>query len=190
MSGIRNAIEKLGFSKSNSLFYSNAMEAMNNRQICKLLKELDATAIYVVDEKPFILFLEVVEKKLSDQLVKKIWNAQIPLAIISLENRIEVYNGCSIDDNKKLVPLAEIDPASMGSTTPFSYWRISDPAFWQGYEREMSEPKLDAVMLENIREATQLLKKTPCAPFAVKIILRLIFIRYLIVLLTTLYGRK
>jgi len=180
MSDIRNAIEALGYSNSKSLFYADTVGVKNNRQIFKLFDELGAAAIYTVNGNPFILFLEAADKNISDQLVRKIWNAQIPLAMICFENRIEVYNGCSIDRNNDLIPLTELDPASMGLTSDFSFWRIADPAFWQGFEHEMSAPKLDALMLENIREATQLLRGKPCAHFAVKIILRLIFIRYLI----------
>jgi len=175
MPNVKSIIEALGYSNSSTLYYSGSREVKENRFIQKLFKELDPIAIYMTDNKPFIVFCETTEKNISKQLIKKIWNAQIPLVIISFDNRVEVYNGCSINSNKELVLLEKVNESSS-----FSFWNISNAAFWQNYEQKLSAPKLDEVMLDNIKYATYELKKTECAPFAVKIILRLIFIRYLI----------
>jgi hypothetical protein len=130
MSGIKDVIVALGYSNSSSLLYFNTVGIESNRRICKLFEELDATAIYTVNGTPFILFFETDEKYISDQMVKKIWNAQIPLAVISLENRIEVYNGCSIDNKNNLIILEDIDIVTLGQTSPFSLLRITDPIFF------------------------------------------------------------
>jgi hypothetical protein len=173
-------IESLGYSNSSMLYYSDSIEAQNNRSIRKLFKELEPIAIYLADRRPFIVFCESAAKNISQQLMKKIWNAQIPVLIIGFDNRIEVYNGCSLDSNKELILLETVDNNSINENALFSFWNISSAAFWEKYEQKLSVPKLDEVMLNNIKEATHQLKETSCAPFAVKIILRLIFIRYLI----------
>jgi hypothetical protein len=180
MSRMKNVIDVLGYSNSGALYYSDSSDIKGNRSIQKLFRELAPMAIYLADNKPFIVFFESTEKSITTHLIKKVWNAQIPLLIISFDNRIEVYNGCSIDANKKLILLEVIDSTLVNETSSFSFWNISNATFWQEYEQKLSAPKLDELMLDNIRDATHQLKETKCAPFAVKIILRLIFIRYLI----------
>lgn len=100
--------------------------------------------------------------------------------IISFENRIEIYNGCSIDENNKLILLEKLNLDQLTEASLFSYWNISSASFWTQYEKKFTAPKLDAIMLDNIKEATNQLKTSRCAPFAVRLVLRLIFIRYLI----------
>jgi len=180
MSTIEKVIDALGYSGSKTLCYADSSDIKNNRFLKKLFEELNPKAIYLADDKPFIVFSESADGHLSRDLIKKVWNAQVPLLIVSFQNRIEIYNGCSIDKDEKLVLLETIGNASIDENTPFSFWSITNAIFWEKYEQELSAPKLDTVMLDNIKEATQQLKKTRCAPFAVKIILRLIFIRYLI----------
>ena len=180
MFSIKNVINALGYSNSSTLYYADSSEIKGNRSLQKLFRELTPEAIYLADNKPFIVFCESTDKSISRDLIKKVWNAQVPLLIISFENRIEIYNGCSIDNNKELILLDTINDPSVNENTSFSFWNITDAAFWKDYEQKLSAPKLDTVMLDNIRDATQQLKGTKCSPFAVKIILRLIFIRYLI----------
>lgn len=179
MVGIRAVIDAMGYSRSNSLLYRENADTVKNRHIQKLFRELNPDAIYTADDKPFVIFYESAEKCIPDLLVKRVWNAQIPLMIISFDNRIEVYNGCSIDDGM-LILLEEIDVSQVTLDSPFSFWNIANSDFWKNYDQKMSAPKLDSVMLSNIREAAVQLRDKPCAPFAVKLILRLIFIRYLI----------
>lgn len=180
MSTIKNIIDALGYSCSNMLYHVDSNEIKGNRSLQKLFKELTSQAIYLADNKPFIVFVESTDKIISPNLIKKVWNAQIPLLIVGFENRIEIYNGCSINKNKELILLEIIENTSVNENTSFSFWNITNAAFWKDYQQKLSTPKLDTVMLDNIKDATQQLKKTKCAPFAVKIILRLIFIRYLI----------
>lgn len=177
---MKNIIDTLGYSSLDSLYYSNSSEVKDNRFVQKLFNELAPIAIYVANNKPFIIFFESTEKSINSDLVKKVWNAQIPLLMISFDNRIEVYNGCSIDENEKLILLEKIDDLLINESSLFSFWNISNPKFWKEYEKKLTVPKLDEVMLDNIKDATHQLRETKCAPFAVKIILRLIFIRYLI----------
>lgn len=180
MSTIKNVMDALGYSNSKTLYYADSNDVKDNRSLKKLFEELTPQAIYLADNKPFIVFFESTDKNVSPSLIKKVWNAQVPLLIISFENRIEIYNGCSIDKNKELILLDAIENSTVNENASFSFWNITDAAFWKEYEQKLSTPKLDTVMLDNIRDATQQLKETKCAPFAVKIILRLIFIRYLI----------
>ena len=97
MSTIRSIIEALGFSHSNSLYYNSDTLAdtfKSNYSTYKIIKELNPIAFYCVNKNPFIVFFESSEKQVPAALVKRVWNAQIPVMIISFENHIEIYNGC------------------------------------------------------------------------------------------------
>jgi len=183
MSKIRSIIEALGFSHSNSLYYNSddlADTFKCNYSTYKIIKELNPIAFYCVNRMPFIVFFESSEKQVPAALIKRVWNAQIPIMIICFENRIEIYNGCSIDEKNKLILLEKLDLDQLAEASLFSYWNISSASFWTRYEKKLTAPKLDTIMLDNIKDATNHLKKAECAPFAVRLVLRLIFIRYLI----------
>ena len=62
----------------------------------------------------------------------------------------------------------------------FSYWNINTKSFWTKYEEVYKNKKLNELMLENIRYITDKLKKEYHIEFATKLILRVIFIRFLI----------
>lgn len=181
---IHNIIKALGYSNSKNLYYNNKNKTKtlsSNYSSQKIIAKLDPTAYYCVDDKPFILFFECLENNISADLNKKIWNAQIPLVMIAFENRIEIFNGCSLNKDNELILLETVvEINQISHTSSFSYWNLSDTSFWNVYSQKLKEPKLDAVMLENIKDVTNKLRQSSCAPFAVQLVLRLIFIRYLI----------
>lgn len=184
MTAINNIIKALGYSNSKNLYYHNKNQTntrYSNYSSQKIIDALDPVAYYCVEDKPFVLFFECRENNISADLNKKIWNAQIPLVIIVFENRIEIFNGCSLNKDKELILLETIDEIKqISEKSSFSYWNLSDASFWNKYASKLTEPKLDTVMLENIKEVTNKLKQSACEPFAVQLVLRLIFIRYLI----------
>lgn len=183
MSAIDNIIKALGYLNSPNLYYNNTQgNQLNcNYSLQKTIEALNPTAYYCVDDKPFVMFFECYEKNISKELNKKIWNAQIPLVIIVFENRIEIINGRSLNKDNELFLLETIEEIDqVDGMSLFSYWNLSNSSFWERYTPKLAEPKLDTVMLENIKDVTNKLKQSACAPFAVQLVLRLIFIRYLI----------
>ena len=180
---IKTIIESLGYSDSNDFYYGETISENLNEKIPsgnKILYELNPVAYYLIKDKPFILFFECYEKQISKELIKKIWNAQIPLAIVVFENRVEIFNGCALE-KESLVLLESIkNIEAINKDTPFSYWKVSDASFWKNYIKKLSKAKLDSILLENIKVATNKIKESACEPFAVKLVLRLLFIRFLI----------
>ena len=140
MSGMRSVIDALGYSGSGMLYYPDSSSIADNYSIQKIFSELAPTAIYVADNKPFIVFIEYKEQDITASLIKKVWNAQIPLLIVSFDNRIEVYNGCSIDEKQKLILLENIDKTLINEDSLFSFWNISNAAFWKEYQQKLSAP--------------------------------------------------
>ncbi|HHU55132.1 MAG TPA: N-6 DNA methylase, partial [Acholeplasmataceae bacterium] len=188
MSTIDNIIKVLGYDQSEFLFYRNdflSKRENNNLSLhaYRVIRELNPYAVYCVENKPFVLFFEYEynSREYLKTLFKKIWNAQIPVVIISFEGHIGIYNGCSLNtEDHELLHVESVSNEFLSDTSIFSFWNISSPRFWHIYAKKFSTPTLDTVMLNNIKYITNVLKRSPCAPFAVQIILRLIFIRFLI----------
>lgn len=148
----------------------------------KILEELSPYAVYMVDDEPFVLFYEELSDKVAQkQLYKKIWNAQIPVAIVCDPGTVRIYNGCSIDKEKSLLVEVECIPVNeINEHSPFSYWEITSQDMWVNCAPKFSGEKLNDCLLRNLSDITEKLKKEYKIQFATKLVLRLIFIRYLI----------
>jgi hypothetical protein len=184
---IENIIASLGYNESEFLVYRSQLNVINNGkanpsyQTYRVLKDLNPYAVYFVDSKPFVLFFESYGKNDIKHLYKKIWNSQIPVIIFSFDDHIEIYNGCYLNqENNELGLVENVDEKSINKTSNFSYWNITSNNFWKQYTERFSAPTIDELMLSNIKYVTNVLRETTCKPFAVQIILRLIFIRFLI----------
>lgn len=180
---VESLIEKLGFYGSENLIYNdNFLNSSISKHDIRTIQEINPFAIYLVDNKPFILFIN---SSFFDTHLKeisgKIWNAQIPVAFLCDENSVKIYNGKSIDFKTEL--LNEITNNKIDSITDeseFSFYKISDPLFWDKHEKEYSKTLLNEYLLRNITSITDILKNNHEIKFATKLVLRLIFIRYLI----------
>jgi hypothetical protein len=177
----------LGYENSDLLFYQKDIIAGDtikqylSSQMYRVVKELNPNAIFCTDNKPFIAFFEDNDNIDKQLLYKKIWNTQIPVVFLINADKIEIFNGCSLDTKtNELVFVDRLSYEKLDINSEFSFWNITHPNFWNKYKSKFSTPKIDSIMLENIRCITQLLKKSNCAEFSITIVLRLIFIRFLI----------
>ena len=180
----QSIIDKLGYSISGNLFYYKdiALNKELSLHDIKILNELKPCAFYCVDHKPFVLFFEEKENvEVMNELHKKIWNSQIPVIIFNNISSIKVYYGnfLKIDKNElELINNQNIDLCDEFS--PFSYWNVTNQNFWSTFENQFTKKKLNEILLENIQSVTTTLKGKYNISFATKLILRLIFIRFLI----------
>ncbi len=180
---IENLISNLGFSGSRNLVYKDEFINQNiSKHDIKILNEINPFAVYLVDNKPFVLFIE---NSSSDSNLKNIsklvWNSQIPVAFVCDSNSVKIFNGKSMDFETEI--LNEIGADKINNFThesEFSFYQISDPLFWDKYEKTYSQLHLNEYLLKNIMSLTDVLKNTYQIKFATKLVLRLIFIRYLI----------
>ncbi|UYO61132.1 SAM-dependent methyltransferase [Acetobacterium wieringae] len=180
---IDSVIAGLGYINSKNLVYFNEFRsALYTTHITKLVFEIKPYAIYFVDDAPFIFFFdnqynESTFKKVS----KQIWNAQIPIAIFCDSQNVKIYNGTALDmDTYTLEKATELSLSDCSIATDFSYMEITSPLFWAKYEKTYSADKLNKFLLSNITYLTNELKNTYKVNFATKLVLRLIFIRFLI----------
>ncbi|AQU11100.1 N-6 DNA methylase [Clostridioides difficile] len=180
---IEKLIENLGFSGSKNLVNIDMLTKLDiSKHDVKTLKVINPYAIYLVNSKPFILFIESsFEEKKLQQISKLIWNAQIPIAFICDSNSVKIFNGKALDLKSYLIE--EIYNQSIedfSEESEFSYLKISDPLFWDQYTKQYTKTHLNDYLLDNITSLTNKLKKKYKVKFATKLVLRLIFIRYLI----------
>lgn len=180
---IETLIRNLGFYGEKNLIYANDVASCSaSKQDIRVMESLKPFAVYLLDNKPFVLFISSSDAGNDFKaLSKSIWNAQIPVVFYSEENSVKIYNGRSIEF--KTGVLHKIHEKGLGEVAdddPFSFLEISDPLFWAGYEKEYATISLSQHLLRNITEITNILKKQYKIGFATKLVLRLIFVRYLI----------
>ena len=180
-------IEKMGYKKSSNLFYYDDLYNSKKKiglsyQTVNNLKDIKPYAFYCVDDKVFVLFFNTIEDKDKlKKINKKIWNMQIPIVIFDDINCIKIFNGSRLEfDEMQLSLIKKEDIDEINEENEFSYWNISKKDFWIKYEKTYKNKKLSEFMLGNIKYITQKLKNEYKLEFATKLILRVIFIRYLI----------
>lgn len=180
---IETVILKLGYGNSKNLVYFNDFESCTyTTHIAKIVFEIKPYAIYFLDGKPFIFFFDsFLDERSFKTISKKVWNAQIPIVIFCDEQYVKIYNGMALDlSNYVLEQTTEFSIDNCSMSTEFSYLEITKPTFWTKYSKEYSTDKLNHFLLDNITYLTDKLKNTYHISFATKLVLRLIFIRFLI----------
>lgn len=184
---MQNIIRKLGYENSNSLYYFADLNKCKEVSFHdrKVLKEIEPCAFFVIDDRPKVLFFDYLSiNNCRQDLYKKIWNAQIPIIIFNDYDGVKVFNGNSMDlsdiDNLKLNMIIEERHDECNEMSPFSYWNITNEKFLRDFQIFLSKDTLNEVMLRNIKCITDKLKKEYDVEFATKLILRIIFIRFLI----------
>lgn len=184
MSHIDRIIELLGYTGASNLKYMH--DGIDNNlyasHMTKVLNELSPYAVYMVDNQPFVLFFdEIFDKNYQKKLYEKIWNAQIPIVIICDSGIVNIYNGRTFDrKNASLVMVENIPFNTICEYSPFSYWEITNHDMWSIHSSKFIGETLNDCLLRNLSYITMKLKKEYKIPFATKIVLRLIFVRYLV----------
>lgn len=181
---IDEIIKKMGYAESSCLKYRHDgfNGASFSNHTIKVLEKLSPYAVYLVDDEPFVLFFEEsFNQEENRKRNKKIWNAQIPVTIVCGTGDVKIYNGCSIDRQECVLSQVEyFSVDKIDENLPFSYWDITNQNFWNKYTLQFSTEKLNDRLLRNLSDITKKLKSLYHVSFATKLMLRLIFIRYLI----------
>lgn len=186
MESIQSIIKRLGYEKSDNLLYLSKINtcekiSWHNRRV---LNELSPYAVYVVDDSVLVAFFNDLCERADEDIQCKIWNAQIPIIISDEGNWVKIYNGKSmqIDVEKKihLSDVANYDIDQCDETNNFSYWNITNSRTLDLYEKELGGKNLNDFLIDNLKFLTSELKEKFHISFANKLVLRILFIRYLI----------
>lgn len=186
MSTIETVIQKLGYSNSEKLFYLSDIDrcselSWHDRRV---VRELAPYAAYIIDGSVLAVFFDDLNNRADVDLHGKIWNAQVPVVISDEGNCIKIYNGKSMDlsVNKKirLRDIVSYDLSQCDEKNVFSYWNVTNSLSLELYERSMGKKNLNEFLIDNLRYITKKLKNEFKISFANKLMLRVLFIRYLI----------
>lgn len=143
----------------------------------ELLKTLDA--FFCFDNKPLILFFNLVDSNKKQELHKAIWNFnESPIAIIVDNNAVEIFNGFSIDENTKLLHSI----GGVEKLDDFTYFELVTGKTWEKYQEDLSHKnRVDYKLLENIEAAQGLMMNLGLSQTLVNALIgKIIFYRYLI----------
>lgn len=186
METIEIVIQRLGYHSSEKLFYLSDIDkctdlSWHDRRV---LNELAPYAAYIVDGSVFTVFFDDLNVREDVDLHGKIWNAQIPVVISDEGNYIKIYNGKSMnlsaDKKVRLGDIVSYDIKQCDEKNEFSYWNVTNSLSLDLYEKSMGKKKLNEFLIDNLRYITKRLKDEYRISFANKLMLRVLFIRYLI----------
>ena len=186
MRTIETVIQRLGYSKSNKLFYLSDIDSCTDLSWHdrRVLRELAPYAAYVVDGSVLVVFFDDLDSRSNVELHGKIWNAQMPVVISDEGNYIKIYNGKSMDlsvDKKiRLRDIVSYDLSQCDEKNEFSYWNVTNSLSLDCYEKSLGKKNLNDFLIDNLRYITKRLKDEYKISFANKLMLRVLFIRYLI----------
>ncbi|MCD8325640.1 MAG: N-6 DNA methylase, partial [Lachnospiraceae bacterium] len=186
MNVIESIIHKLGYHQSDHLFYLYKIEDCRDLSWHekRVLLELAPVAVYVTDSKPLVLFFHHLTFHTNSDLYKKIWNAQIPVIISDEGSFVMIYTGENIEigGNRqvRLQNIAKCELDCCDENNDFSYWNVTDSLTLEKYRKRLKKNSLNDSLISNIRSITQRLKNQYHISFSNKLLLQVMFIRYLI----------
>ncbi len=186
MNPIDTIIQRLGYHNSDKLFYiediGRCADLTTHEK--RVLFELSPHAVYMVDGRAFVLFFDDIQDRIDSDIHRKLWNAQIPVIISDEGNCIKIYNGKSmtLSDNKRirLKDICTYNPEACDEFCDFSYWNVTNQKTLRLYETNLSEKNLNEFLIDNLRYIIKILTDKYHVSFASKLMLRVLFIRYLI----------
>ncbi len=160
------------------LFYEKKeMWQQLSPRVKHIINTIKPFAFYCIDGSPFILFFEQPKNDEEEKIIhRQIWNSQTPIIIIEGVNTVKIFNGYVFNQHKSL--LQEL--TDVKNIDKFSFWNIVSGNTWYSFEHEFKKKRLDEYLLENIQYVTEKLCCNIPRPLATLLVLRLIFVRYLI----------
>ena len=163
-------------------------------EVQKKIEIIKPDAYYVFNKQPLILFFDLTNEKDNEReklIHKQVWSFDnSPVIFVVKENEIRVYNALNYSKNDE--SLEEIKfKDSKERDSKFSFWELQSGATWKWLQDEYFEnrskkqkrKRVNEQLFQNIKEVREYLtisKNSLDEEDANSLILRLIFIRYLI----------
>ena len=194
--GLDNLLTQLELKGSDAVFLKNKEDKFDvflHFDIKKKLDLINPDAIYVFNKQPFILFFDLTDDKNTereDEIHKKVWSFDNSPVIFVLKGKeIIVYN--ALNYAKKDNRLEAINIPAEKINELFSFWNLQSGSTWQWLQEEAlnndrkktTQKRVNERLFQNIKEVRNHLTSNE-NPLEEKdanlLVLRLIFIRYLI----------
>lgn len=158
----------------------------------KKLDIIQPTAFFVFNNQPYILFFDftlIKDTEQEEKVHKQVWSFDCsPLIFIVKYNEIDIYNAFSYDKKKNRLQKIELD--NLQRNKLFSFWNLQTGESWKWlqeeyYKTNIQKKRVNQKLFENIKLVREKLIDTSVENCLSEeeaniLILRLIFIRYLI----------
>jgi hypothetical protein len=197
MQHLNELLDKLGLSEdrgvlfqNDSLGWSHSFSVFNFEIIDKLNK-INPDAVYQFNNQPFILFFEYSShnKKTDKQIFREVWSwDKVPLVFIIYDGKPKVFNAFHYQSERDQLEEIVIKSDEQLKNL-FSFWNLQSGSTWKWleeniYRSSIKRHRVNYNLFNNIKAARIFLseeaqQRLP-GEFANILILRLIFIRYLI----------
>ena len=199
MRHLNELVDRLHLSEERGVIFRNKINSWLQSdfftfEIKDKIEIINPDAVYHFNKQPFILFFDLSEatnqnKKSDDQIFKEVWSwDKVPLVFIIKSDDIKVYN--AFHYQKELDQLEEIKFSSEEERDNcFSFWELQSGGTWKWleeniYKKSIKKHRVNYNLFNNIKAARIFLSEKVENPLNVEftniLILRLIFIRYLI----------
>lgn len=154
---------------------------------------INPDAIYLFNNQPLILFFDLSDNTNTireEEIHKKIWSFDnSPIAFIVKNDEIKIYNALNYLKEEKQLEELQLDNETI--IERFSFWNIQSSKFWKWFQEEYIEnnrkketkKRANERLFQNIKDVRNALidkENDPEGSIPNSLILRLIFIRYLI----------
>ncbi|GLB52775.1 type I endonuclease-methyltransferase fusion protein [Neptunitalea chrysea] len=164
-----------------------------HKDIKQRIEAIAPDAVYVFNSQPLILFFDLANRDANfdlDSLYKKVWSFDsTSIIFIIKDSGIEVFNALHYIKSKSLNSLEKIDLSHEEIVNLFNLWELESGKTWEWFQNEFIYKKrgrnhskrVNERLFSNIKQVREDLKSRNLSENeANSLILRLIFIRYLI----------
>lgn len=194
--GLNNILAELNLFDSQAVFFYDKKESWKHIISIETQSRLDIikpSAFYIFNSQPYILFFDLTsinfDKQKEIEIHKQVWSFdQSPIVFIIKDEEVEIFNAFAFEKNKNRLQRINIDHQERNKL--FSFWSLQSGSTWNWlkdnyYKDKIKNKRVSQKLFENIRDVRERLtiKENGNAltdDEANTLILRLIFIRYLI----------
>lgn len=189
---LKNLLNQLNLVENNAVFFRNKEDGevfnLFPSDIRKKLDILNPDAFYVFNNQPLILFFDftlITNEFRENEIHKQVWSFDnAPIIFIIKGSEIKIYN--ALNYIKKENSLEEIILSKNEIRDKFSFWNLQSGNtfewFYDKYKKTVLKKRVNQQLFENIKQTILILKDNFDLEesLAKILVLRLIFIRYLI----------
>jgi hypothetical protein len=188
---LNKLLNQLDLIENKAIFFRNEEDGEVfsgfSADINKKLELIKPDAFFVFNNQPFVLFFDLAsidDERKENEIHKQVWSFDnSPIVFIIKDVEIKVYNALNFEKQKGL---EEIKLSETERNKKFSFWNLQSGEafkwFYEEHKNTVLKKRVNQQLFENIKQTILILKND----FELKeslakiLVLRLIFIRYLI----------
>lgn len=188
---LKNILNQLDLIENNAVFFRDKEDGEVftdfSSDINKRLEEIKPDAFYVFNKQPFVLFFDLTSNsdlERESEIHKKVWSFDnSPIIFVIKDTEVKVYNALNFEKHKGL---EEIKLSEKERNSKFSFWNLQSGEafewFFEKHKKTALKKRVNQQLFDNIKQTIVLLKDNLGLEesLAKVLVLRLIFIRYLI----------